>query len=133
MTKFMASCEAVAAHVVPRPFVNIFAQLDAFRSREEAATLCAALRTRRRSSRWIWAQPQPSLDPHAGAYPRRSGLGDPGAAHVVYDPSALGKIDVNASSIDPHRPHDVFERLFSHVDEFRIDPSTHVLVRRARN
>ena len=40
---------------------------------------------------------------------------------------------VDTDSIDTHRPRYVLERLFSEVDEFRIDPSAHVLVRRARN
>ena len=32
-----------------------------------------------------------------------------------------------------HRPRDVLERLLSEVDELRLDPSPHMLVRRARN
>ena len=60
---------------------------------------------------------------------RRGGPASEGAASGAR-PEASG---VDPDGIDTHRPRDVLERLLSEVDEFRLDPPAHVLVRRARN
>ena len=41
--------------------------------------------------------------------------------------------EFEANGIDTHRPRDVLERLLSEVDELRLDPPPHMLVRSARN
>src|ERR1700722_17957887 len=55
--------------------------------------VCAASRSRKRSSRWIWTRRplRPAVSRRAN--PRRSCLGDSGAAHIDNDPGPLLKID----------------------------------------
>ena len=42
-------------------------------------------------------------------------------------------VSLDADGIDMHRPGDVLERLLPEVDELRLDPPAHVLIRGARN
>jgi hypothetical protein len=64
---------------------------------------------------------------HNDGKARRGGLG----GRRVRCASRRSGLDLNG--IDTHGPRDVLERLFSEVDEFRIDSAAHVLMRRARN